>query len=78
VLCVSKGYFPKIFATNSEEGTDVTVRVEMKLEVADLFQMLVTTARPRGPSSPSTTVINSDLHFPINDRVIVQKYPLQI
>jgi len=78
VLCVSKAYFPKIFAPTSEEGTAVTIRVEIKLEVADLFQMLVTAARPRGFSSSITTVINSDLQCPINIRLIVQKYPLQI
>jgi len=78
VLCVSKAYFSKIFATTSEEGTAVTVRVEMKLEVAELFQMLVTTARSRGSSSSSTIVINSVRQCPINDRIIVQKYPLHI
>jgi len=78
VLCFSKVYFSKIFATTSGEGTAVTVSVEMKLEVAELFQMLVTTARPRGSSSPSTAVINSDFQCPINGRIIFQKYPLQI
>ena len=57
-LCDRKAYFPKIFETSSEEGSAVTIKFEMKLEVTDLFQMLVTTARPRGSSSPSTTVIN--------------------
>jgi hypothetical protein len=78
VLCVSKAYFPNILATTSEEGTALTIRVEMKLELADMFQMLVTTARPRGFSSPSTTVINLEINSPINGRIIVQKYPLQM
>lgn len=75
---VSKAYFPNIFTTTSEEVTAVTIRVEMKLKVSDLFQMLVTTARPPGFSSPSTTILNSDLQCPVNGRVIIQKYPLQI
>ena len=74
MLCVSRAYFPKIFSTASEKGTTVATRVEIKLEVADLFQMLVTTVRPRGSSSPSATVIKSDVHCTINDRIIVQKY----
>ena len=60
-VLVSKAYFPKIFATDSGIDIAVTIRVETKSEVARMFHILVTPARPRGLSSLVTTVNPSEL-----------------